>query len=140
MVDALREVSRVLRRGGALVDLRPVSARCPIALWSGDAATQAGEADAFGMAADDRAADAAVQHVVERGWFVPRRETRFDIDFYWDTPEELAAYIETSTRMQRVLPSYHAVERADREFRAAIGGKIRLRCRRPFLLSVYVKS
>jgi len=140
MVDALHGIRRVLQSGGMLVDLRPVSATCPIELRSGSQITLAAEADAFGMAADDGAADAAAREAVARGWFVPQRTFHFDIDFCWNAPQELVSYIETSTRMQGVRPSYDAVEAAFREAAEAAGGSVRLCCRRPFLLSTYTKS
>lgn len=140
MVDALRGIWRVLAGGGTLVDLRPVSAQCPIEAITPAEAIHLGDADATGMAADDAVADRAIRRVVSNGWFAPRLETSFEFHFYWDTIGEMASYMASSTRMKGMVPSSGAVEKTYRELSASTGGALRLRCRRRIMLAVYRKE
>ena len=139
MVDALSEICRTLAVGGTLVDLRPVSTNCPIELVSRGKVLPVGEADATGMAADDEAADSAVGKAVERRWFVPGRETRFNFDFYWDRVDEFASFADGSRRIKRVVPSFAELEKIHRGLSSKAKDPVRLRCRRATMLAVYSK-
>ena len=140
MVHALCETWRVLAPRGTLLDLRPLSAACPIDVLTVEDEIKVGEVDATGYSVDDAAADRAVRNVVDDGWFVPYEETRFDFEFYWNTVAEMKSFIEQSERMSRVCPSYADLERSLTDLSAAHGGKARLRCRRPTMLAVYGKA
>ncbi len=135
MVDALRETRRVLAANGTLLDLRPLSVRCDIEVVTPVHEVPIGEVDATGYMADDLAADRAARQAVEAGWFVPRRETVFDFEFYWDTVAEMKSFMEQSERMGDVRPSYADLDKAFRELSAAAAGGGRLRCRRPTMLA-----
>jgi hypothetical protein len=115
MVDALGEIARVLATDGVLVDLRPVSSQCPLDFVTPEKTVRFGMADGTGMAADDSAADRAIEDAVERGWFVPRRRVQFDFDFYWDS-----AFREQKLREE--------------------GSGTRIRCRRATMLATYRKA
>ena len=140
MVNALHGIWRVLAGRGTLVDLRPLPGQCPIELVSPGAVVLVGEADATGMAADDAAADQAIQDIVTQGHFVARRNTQFDFDFCWDSVQEMASFIKPSKRMKHVRPSYADFEKA--RFAQSAGGseRVRLRCRRRTTLAVYQKA
>lgn len=140
MVHALHDVWRVLDDSGTLVDLRPLPSQCPIEAVGTDRTVQMGEVDATGMAMEDAAADCAMREVVEQGWFVPRRETQFEFDFYWDSVQEMASFIEASRRMKQVVPSYAHLEEVHRLLSPREPGRVRLRCRRRTLLAVYKKA
>lgn len=140
MVDALQEIWRALATDGTLIDLRPVPSQCPIEVVTPGTIVQVGEVDASGMAADDKAADRAIRNAVEHGWFIPRRDTRFDFDFYWDSVHEMASFIDGSRRMKQAVPSYADLEKVHRDLSARAHGTVRLRCRRRTMLAVYSKA
>ncbi len=140
MVHALHQIWRVLAGSGILVDLRPLPGQCPIELVSPGAVVQVGEVDAIGMAADDDASDRAIQNTVTQGHFVARQDTQFDFDFYWDSVQEMASFIESSRRMKHVRPSYADCEKAHVALSAGGRERVRLRCRRRTTLAVYEKA
>ena len=140
MVHALHGIWRVLAGNGTLVDLRPISCQCPIELVTPSVVVHVGEADATGMAADDDASDRAIRDIVEQGRFVLRGDTQFDFDFYWDSVQELTSFIEASTRMKHVRPSYAELEEVYRDVSAGGREGVRLRCRRRTMLKAYQKA
>ena len=140
MVDALCGIWRSLADSGTLVDLRPLSGQCPIELVSAGAVVHVGEADATGMADDDAVSDQAIQDIIARGHFVALRDTQFDFDFYWDTVQEMASFIESSRRMKHVRPSYAELEKAHSALSAGGRERVRLRCQRRTTLAVYQKQ
>ena len=139
MVHALHGIWQVLRADGTLVDLRPLSGPCPLEGVRSDAVVRLGEIDASGMAADDAAADRAMQEAVDAGWFVTDRRTEFDFAFYWDSIQEMASFLDESKRMS-VLPSYADLEKGYRDLGGEELGPVRLRCRRRTMLAVYRKA
>jgi hypothetical protein len=140
MVHALHEIWRVLAGNGTLVDLRPLSCQCPIELVTPSGAVHVGEADATGMAADDDASDRAIRDIVEQGRFMPRGDTQFDFDLYWDSVRELRSFIEASPRMKHVRPPYTEMEAVYREVSAGRREGARVRCRRRTMLKAYQKA
>ncbi|NIR50575.1 MAG: hypothetical protein GWN55_10185 [Phycisphaerae bacterium] len=140
MVDALQEIWCALASDGTLIDLRPVPSQCPIEVVTPGSIVHVGEADASGMAADDEAADRAIRDAVEQGWFVLRRDTRFDFDFYWDSVHEKASFIDGSIRMKQAVPSYADLEKVHRDLSTRAQGVARIRCRRQTMLAVYCKA
>ena len=140
MVHALHGIWRVLAACGTLVDLRPLSSQCSIETVSADTVVQIGEVDGTGMVADDAAADEAIREVVDHGWFVLRRETRFDFEFYWDSVAEMSSFLKASKRMKQVVPSYAELEQVHRDLSAQHGAGVRLRCRRRTLLVAYERG
>ena len=85
MVRALRECWRVLRRGGSLLDLRPIAAMVPVESMGTDGVTRIGEVDGLLGSSADQAAEGALQTVVSERRFVHLGTTRFHLDSYWDT-------------------------------------------------------
>ncbi len=140
MVDALYEVRRTLASEGTLVDLRPVSGHCAIDVVTPGATLHVGEVDATGMADDDDKANRAIAKAVERRWFVPRRHRLFDFDFYWDTADEMASFMDGSRRMKQVDPPYSQLEKIRLELSGRASSSARFRCRRRTMLSVYSKA
>ena len=140
MVHALQGLWGVLAGGGTLVDLRPLPSQCPIEAVTAGGVVQIGEVDATGMANDDAASDRAMREVIERGWYVLLRDTRFEFEFFWNGVEEMASFIEGSKRMKQVLPAYAELEKVYRDLTARGRGGVRLRCRRPTMLTVYQKA
>lgn len=140
MVDALRDIWRVVREHGLLVDVRPLSSRCPLEAVCGERVVHLGDVDGTGMLSDDRAADAAMRTSVGHGWFVPRRSITFDFRTYWDSVAEMASMLDARRRKKQVVPSYADLERTHHDLRARHGGVVRLRCRTPTLLAVYERA
>jgi hypothetical protein len=140
MVHALRALWRVLAERGTLVDVRPLSARCPLEAVSADALVQIGELDAAGMMADDAAADDAIRQSIDEGWFVSLRKTTFDFAYYWDSVAEMTSMLSGRKRTKQITPSPADLERSYEELIARHSGGIRLRCRTPMLLAVYEKA
>jgi hypothetical protein len=91
------------------------------------------------MAADDAASDQAIQEIVAQGYFVARQDTQFDFDFYWDSVQEMASFIESSNRMKQVRPSYADLDKARYDLSDGRPETVRLRCRRRTTLAVYQK-
>ncbi len=94
MVHALREIWRALTPGGLLLDLRPLASNMPVEVIGVERKAVAGYLDTAPEAyADDRAADAAMAAVEQEGWFARERDGAFDFLWYWDTPDEMQAFI-----------------------------------------------
>lgn len=140
MVHALREIWRVLRADGTLVDLRPLPTGYPIELVTPGAVVQVGELDGSGMIGDDEAADRAVQRVVEEGWFVSGQDSRLDFTAYWDSVRHMTSNTEPSSRIRRVAPSHEELEEAHRELAQAGGSSPRIRFRMRMMLAVHRRA
>jgi hypothetical protein len=95
MVHALGECWRVLRVGGRLIDLRPHVSGWPVEIVSPDTRILVGQLDDKAGISDDIASDVAVSEAVHRGWFERENEGFFEYAYYWDTVDEMNAYIET---------------------------------------------
>ena len=140
MVDALHSIWLTLARPGTLVDLRPVSAPCPIEVITRHGSVQIGEVDASGMAADDAAADRAIREAVARGWFTMQHTEQFGFAFWWDTVSEMIAFFDGSRRAKAVSPSYAELTAAHRRVSTEAPDPVRLRCARRTMLSSYTKT
>ncbi|MGH9312676.1 MAG: hypothetical protein ACRD09_06565 [Vicinamibacterales bacterium] len=136
MVDALRDVWRVLVDGGTLLDLRPLPRDYRLELVTADAAIPIGQTDTTGRAQDDAAADAAVAQVVDERLFASRSRVEFNVEIFWDTVRDLKCYMATR-ETTRVTPSYEELERA---YQSATGGsnaRARLRTTRRVMLAAF---
>jgi hypothetical protein len=140
MVDALLEARRVLVTGGIVIDVRPITAPALIEPMSADRVTAAMEIEANGAAEDEAAADAAVRHAVCHGWFVLELSRPFDFEAYYDSAEDLKTFVETSKRMRESRIPYEELEEQRCALGAATGQPSRLRCHRPWMVSIYRKG
>ena len=94
MVHALKEIWRVLVRGGILLDVRPLAGRSAVEVLSVGQALSAGRLDETSESfEDDQAANNALTYIGSEGLFDREREAAFDFAWYWDTPAEMQAYI-----------------------------------------------
>jgi hypothetical protein len=140
MVDALLETRRVLVADGIVIDIRPITAPAIIESVSADRVTTGMEVDAYGAAEDEAAADAAIRHALSHGWFAFHRSRQFDFEVYYDSVADLKAFVETSKRMRGASIPYQELEERRSELGAATGQPSRLRCHRPWMVSVYCKA
>ena len=104
MVHALHEAHRVLKPGGALVDLRPAPQHRRLGLGEGERWRLIGVMrEKFD---DDRAADHAVKRVVREGLF--RLETRiaFEADRVMDTMQDFRVWLDDFIRLGKTMPSH----------------------------------
>ena len=134
MVDALREAWRVLTPHGVLIDVRPVTAPMDLevavasrAIWT----TQVNSASA----AEDAAADAAVETAVANQWFAFVRRQPFDLEVLCDTAADLKLYVQKRKLREAEIP-FEELSARLREL-GGRGQTAYLRCRRPWMLSVY---
>ena len=139
MVHALNEAWRILVPDGTLLDLRPRSAKYPIELVTPAERFHIGHLDGYGMESVDLAADVAMRTPVEDGWFTRLKDTNFDIEFYWDTVNELQSYVQDESRITSVAPSYAELEKAYVQLSKRTSN-VRLCYRRPTILAVYRKA
>ena len=138
MVDALSEARRVLTPRGVLIDVRPVIAPMTAELVTTDLAILVKEIDACSTPEDVVAADAAVRQAVSSKWFSFEQSRSFVLEIYTDTAEDLRLYAQTR-KLQEALIPYRELE--ERRLELARGGQpVRLRCRRPWMLSTYRKK
>ena len=94
MVHALEEIRRTLVPEGVLIDLRPLADRWPVEVTSGRLCHPIGRlTDLPAGLADDEAAENAVLEAVRQGWFRRELKQTFPFFYYWETPEEMRAYL-----------------------------------------------
>lgn len=95
MVHALEEIRRTLVLDGLLIDLRPLADRWPVELTSGLTCREIGRlTDLPTGLSDDEAANSAFKESSRQGLFRREIERTFPLYCYWDTPEEMNAYIQ----------------------------------------------
>ena len=140
MVDALLEARRVLVAEGIVIDVRPIAAPAMIESVSADRVTAAVQIDAHGAAEDEAAAEAAVRGALTHGWLAFERRRQFDSEVYYDSVVDLKAFVETSKRMRGASIPYEELEERRIELGVATGQASRLRCHRPWMMSVYRKA
>ena len=140
MVHALRDAWRVLGPDGTLIDLRPLSGLFPIDAVAGLETVRVGKADSTDGLELDRAADEAIRAQVDDGALVPRRHTQFDIQFYWNTTDDMVEYMTTGRTAKHVTPSYAEIDAALQAMTARAGRAARLRATRRMMLASYAKG
>jgi hypothetical protein len=136
MVDALRDVWRVLAERGTLLDLRPLPAGYRLDLVTLNAAIAIGRMDTTGRIEDDAAADAAVARAVHEGLFAERSRVELEVEMFWDTVHDLERFAATR-ESTRVFPSYEELEKAYRSTVAGLTTAPRLRTTRRLVLTAF---
>jgi hypothetical protein len=95
MVHALEEIHRALTPAGILIDLRPLMDKSPVEVFSGGEPHPAGVVNQLPEdIANDEAANTSIAKAVEQGRFIQERKDFFPLFYYWDSPEEMQAYVE----------------------------------------------
>ena len=95
MVHALREIHRVLAPDGILIDLRPISDRWSIEVFSARETRETGRVTDLPLGvADDEAANGAIKNAEASGWFSREDETFFPLHYVWDTASDMEKWID----------------------------------------------
>jgi SAM-dependent methyltransferase len=95
MVHALKEIHRVLAPDGVLIDLRPLAGSWPVEVASGREVKEAGRVSDMPVGLeDDKAANESIAQAASQDRFAREREEFFSFFYYWDSPNEMQAYIE----------------------------------------------
>ena len=92
MVHALREIHRILKPNGTLIDLRPNLGNRPVEVVLSYATLRAGEIDTSASARDGYAANDAMKKVVTEGLFSLEYDEEFDHIADLDTVDDLREY------------------------------------------------
>jgi hypothetical protein len=121
MVDALRRVHRLLRPGGAVIDLHP-SARVPTVEVDG---AVVGPVDAADAPLRHAAAGVALAGAIDERLFGIERSLEFEFFTYGDSIDELREYIEDNWRAAKIDDA--VVARARQATRAAPAARPRVR-------------
>ena len=96
MVHALNEIRRVLVPDGILIDIRPLLDRWQVEVTSMREARETGRVRDFPIGlADDEAANGAITHASENGWFSRDKQEFFSFSYSWDTPTEMEEWVDT---------------------------------------------
>jgi hypothetical protein len=94
MVHALEETRRVLKPGGILIDIRPLSGQWPIEVASIAGVKETGHVDDLPEPLNaDRISNEAMRDVEARAWFRREQEQLFPFLYSWDTPSEMEQFI-----------------------------------------------
>jgi hypothetical protein len=122
MVDALRRAHRLLRPGGALIDVHPT--RSQAAILVDDAVV--GHVETADAPNRHAAADAALAAAVDEGLFAVERVLEFDFFTHAGSIDELRDYIVENWRSAQIAEA--VLERA-RTARVTPHGSGTIRCR-----------
>lgn len=118
MVHALHEAHRVLKRGGQLIDPRPLSSHPPIDIMTSSGVVSAGNVDETPGVPDDQAADQAIEQVVHSGRFEMTSREKFKLATYWESLDGLLEYATERWTATARIPDevrQRAVELVDHE-------------------------
>ncbi len=128
MVHALNEIDRVLAPGAVLIDLRPLLDRWPAEVaWAGGFEEAARSTDLEEPLSDDAAANEAMDAFANTRTFQRERQEAFPLFYYWDTPNEMSAYIEEQWDDVIHIEEHAWREIASRWARANADARVRLR-------------
>lgn len=95
MVHALSEIRRVLVPDGILIDLRPITDRWDVEVFSARETRETGHVTGMPIGLeDDSAANQSMKEAEAKGWFKREQELFFPIHYVWDTASEMEEWIE----------------------------------------------
>ncbi len=123
-MNALYRMHTALRPGGQLVDLHPDAIHAPVEVCVGDAIVPLGHLDETRHIQDVQIARAARQTVIDAGWFVLERETRFTFVTHFDTVESWLTYM--AEHVQKAVIPAELVARARALLPPGMAGEVRI--------------
>ena len=133
MVHALAEARRVLRAGGALIDLRPTARNRRVELELAGKTLAVGEIDSSNTADEKRLADEMLRVALDEGLFRAEHSALFEYVTDLDTLEDLQEF---ATRLRRsVMPE--GLPRRIAALAAGAGDDFLIRIRREMLIGRY---
>ena len=113
MVNALKEVWRVLGADGVLLDLRPIAAHWPLEVLVDNVWQRAGRFDDSPSLPDDEASNQSLVTIAREGWFAREHDAIFQLLYYWDSFDDMQAYIAERWAPSVILPD-HVLDAAKR--------------------------
>ena len=137
-MHALKEIWRVLKSAGIVIDLRPISVDVPLLVLTDTGWKSAGLADQSPDRVHDIAADRAMRLIILDGLFIRVKQKYFDTNNYWDNIKKLKEDMESDWK-DDVIISKGIWREARRLFKNGSGKK---RIRVPFRkkITVYQKK
>ena len=137
MVRALKECWRVLKTGGWLIDLRPISKETPLSVVSGSRVDFAGLIDNSAVIPDDEIAQSYLQEVVSQGFFEQTGLDHFTVDQIWDSPKAFKAH--TRQKWEKTLLPGQVYAEAER-LAERLGPAAKVKLTLPMQITRYEKS
>ena len=137
MVDALKEIWRVLVPSGSMVDLRPLAGNRPLEIVANGHVKLAGFMDRTQCGPDDIASNKALARVVRAKWFDRQRHESFDYLRYWETMDEMMTDIRENWNPAPIIPETVSAEA--RRLLASSGDSVRVRIRTKMIIARYQK-
>ena len=96
MVHALEEIHRLLKPGGELIDIHPVSEPSPIEIYRDGKIDLAGHLTVRQWCLDFEQADNALGEIIQRGMFTVEQKGMFDTLTYYDSAAEMGTSFKES--------------------------------------------
>jgi hypothetical protein len=96
MVHALEEIHRLLKPGGFLIDIHPVSEPSFIEIHHSGNIDLVGQLTVHQWCVDFEGADNALSEIVQRGLFTVEHKRMFDTLTYYDSAEEMGTSLKES--------------------------------------------
>jgi hypothetical protein len=87
---------------------------------------------------DVAAADRAVQHALSEEWFAFEKSLPYELEIYCDTNADFRLYAQDHKLPEAEIPYWELEEQLSELAKA--GQNSHLRCRRPWMLSIYSKK
>jgi hypothetical protein len=85
----------VLAPGGILIDLRPITDKWEIEVFSARETRQTGHVTELPLGVeDDEAADQAMKNAESNGWFRREDGTFFQLHYVWDTASDMEKWVD----------------------------------------------
>jgi SAM-dependent methyltransferase len=136
MVHALREVHRVLKPNGILIDLRPAAKHRRVGLGVGKRWQSVGVMrETF---EDDWAANRAVREVLRLGLFRRQGRSEFNSDRVMDSTEDFRAWLDEFTQLGG-LPSHEWLIKRLEHAQKTLSTRRKITVRGPLIMGVMKK-
>lgn len=127
----------MLRPGGTLLDLRPLSLDSPVDVVTDGRIEHAGMVDMSADLPDDLASDEAIEAAVRAGVLVPIQVRKFEFSYYWASLEGMREY--TQERWDTAVFPSEVLQRT-RALMEELGPSARIRITLPMHLATYKRS